>query len=509
MNTERTQFAFRRIPFHMAAIGFFLLFQWSLAAQDPAAGAPKPAQARTGSALKSTSDVSALLVSDIHFEPFWDPGKVQQLATEPVRQWDAVLSAPPSPDQAARFAALQETCHARGADTSYSLLRSSLHAMQEHARNAKFVTVSGDLIAHAFSCKFGAVFPQAKPGDYRAFVLKTLDYVAGELRNSIPGVPVYVALGNNDSDCGDYRLDPQSDFLTGEGRSVTGHFPAAKQNEALKTYAEGGYYSVSLPAPIRRARLIVLEDVFMSRKYETCGGKPDASAADEEIAWLRQQLAHARQENEAVWVMGHIPPGVDPFSTVAKRRDVCGGQKPEMFLSSATLPETLAEYGDVVRLGIFAHTHMDEMRFLKSEVDGTSAAAQQGVPIKLVPSISPIDGNNPSFTVASIDPSTAILKDYRIFAASDSSGIGASWEEEYDYAQSFHQASFSGRDVAQLMAGFETDRSGSTEPSQSYMRSYFVRDVSLEIKSFWPQYVCAFTHWTAESFRACTCSNAR
>jgi len=505
MNTERTRFALRRIPLQTAALGCFLLFSWSLAAQEPAAGASRPAKA--GSALKSTSAVSALLVSDLHFEPFWDPGKVPQLATKPVRQWNTVLSAPPSPDQAARFAALQETCHARGADTSYSLLHSSLGAMRERARNAKFVTVSGDLIAHAFSCKFSTVFPQAKPGDYRAFVQKTLDYVAGELRNSIPGVPVYVALGNNDSDCGDYRLDPHSDFLASEGRAVTGDFPAGERNEALKTFAEGGYYSVSLPAPLRRARLIVLEDVFMSRKYETCGGKPDASAADAEIAWLRQQLAHARQEKEVVWVMGHIPPGVDPYSTAAKLRNVCGGQKPEMFLSSATLPETLAEYGDVVRLGIFAHTHMDEMRLLKPEADSASATAPPGVPIKLVPSISPIDGNNPSFTVASIDPSTAILKDYRVFAASDSSGVGTSWAEEYDYAQSFHEASFSAPDVASMMAGFETDRSGSTEPSQSYMRSYFVRDISLEIKAFWPQYVCAFTHWTAESFRTCTCSN--
>ena len=286
-------------------------------------------------------------------------------------------------------------------------------------------------------------------------------------------------------------------------------FPAAERSRAQQTFAEGGYYSVSLPTPIQHVRLIVLDDLFMSRKYASCGDKPDSTAATAEIGWLRQELAHARQEKEGIWVMGHIPPGVDPFSTAAKLRNVCGGQQPEMYLSSPALSEALAEYGDVVRLGIFGHTHMDEMRLLKPETSRESSAAKQGVAIKLVPSISPIDGNNPSFTVASIDASSGILKDYRVFAASDSSGVGTSWLEEYDYAKSFHQASFSAPDVLQLMAGFRADRAGSTEPSQSYMRNYFVRDISLAIKAFWPQYVCALTNSTADAFRNCTCANGQ
>ena len=70
--------------------------------------------------------------------------------------------------------------------------------------------MSGDLIAHAFACKFSTVFPQAKPGDYRAFVAEDywIMWCRWNYAHSIPGAPVYVALGNNDSDCGDYRLDP-------------------------------------------------------------------------------------------------------------------------------------------------------------------------------------------------------------------------------------------------------------------------------------------------------------
>ena len=39
---------------------------------------------------------AALMVSDIHFEPCWDPGKLQQLAAAPVSGWKAILAAPAS-----------------------------------------------------------------------------------------------------------------------------------------------------------------------------------------------------------------------------------------------------------------------------------------------------------------------------------------------------------------------------------------------------------------------------
>ena len=103
--------------------------------------------------------IPALLLSDIHFDPFHDPAKVRQLVDAPVNRWSSILSAPPSPNQQQAFAALQQTCHARGVDTPYTLLHSSLQAMQSRQPDAKFMTVSGDLIAHSFSCRYTTFFP--------------------------------------------------------------------------------------------------------------------------------------------------------------------------------------------------------------------------------------------------------------------------------------------------------------------------------------------------------------
>jgi sphingomyelin phosphodiesterase acid-like 3 len=449
--------------------------------------------------------IPALLISDIHFEPFWDPAKVPQLTAAPVSAWRAILAAAPSPDQQQRFAALQQSCHASSADTAFTLFDSSLRAMRGHAAGVKFVAVSGDLISHAFPCKYHAIFPGSTRDAYRTFVEKTLDYVMDELYSAFPSVPVYVALGNNDSDCGDYRLDAQSEFLAMTGSEVTKNFPSSERQGAQESFADGGYYSVSLP--IENARLLVLNDIFMSSNYSTCAGKANPTEADAQLAWLRQQLTEARANKQKIWVMGHIPPGVDLYATARRMADVCGGQSPTMFLSSEKMADVIAEFGDVIELAIFAHTHMDELRLLKE--NGQSPAAQKSVAVKLVPSISPINGNHPSFTVAQIDSSSAALVNYKVFAASNLTSVGAYWKEEYDFARSYHMAEFTASSVSQLIAGFAADPSAKTPASQNYIEDFSVGYASPLLSLAWPQYVCTLTNHTQQAFKSCVCPAAQ
>ncbi len=472
---------------------------------------PVPAaHARSANSAQAESrTIPALLVSDIHFDPFHDPARVHELAAAPVTEWRRILASPPSSDQPQAFAALQQSCNARGVDTPYALLRSSLQAMRARQQDAKFMTVSGDLIAHAFTCRYRTLFPGSKPSDYEAFVVKTLSFVVEELRASFPGMPVYVALGNNDSGCGDYELDAGSGFIIDAGRIVAEGLPPSQQQDALKQFGEGGYYSITMAEPMHDTRLIVVNDVFLSPKYSTCAGKPDSAAASEEMSWLQQQLAQARQADERVWVMGHIPPGIDPYSTASKFRDVCGGQAPVRFLSSGKMADLIVEYADVVRLGIFAHTHMDEMRLLEPEASGGQTAEGHGAAIKIVPSISPVDGNNPSFTIARVNPSSAMLENYEVIAASNQTGIATSWAKEYDFGRTYHEAEFSPSAVKKLIDEFRIDGGASTAASAAYIRNYYAGDLSRELTPFWPEYVCALDNRTARGFAACVCSAAK
>jgi len=206
--------------------------------------------------------------------------------------------------------------------------------------------------------------------------------------------------------------------------------------------------------------------------------------------------------------MGHIPPGIDPYSTIRSLKNVCAGDAPTMFLSSDELGKTLAEFGDVVRLAIFGHTHMDELRLLEPDKkDG--GAAGPAVALKMVPSISPIDGNNPSFMVAQVDAGTATLRDFRVIAASNQTGVDTKWTEEYDFGKEYQQPGFSATSVAALIAGFEADPQARSEASEDYLKNYYVRDQSLALKVFWPQYVCALGSRTAETYRACVCTGSK
>lgn len=221
------------------------------------------------------------------------------------------------------------------------------------------------------------------------------------------------------------------------------------------------------------------------------------------MEWLRSEFTKARDRREHVWVLAHIPPGVDPYTTALKMRDVCGGQSPEMFLASDELAGVLRDFSDVVQLVLFGHTHFDEVRFLKSQREASPA----GVAVKLVPSISPINGNRPAFTLAYIDAANAMLMDYRVYAASNQTGVNAEWSEKYDFAQTYQQPSFSAATVDKLIAGFKADPGAKSAPSQSYLRNLGVRQHAFILTLLWPQFVCGLSNTTAETFKACLCAD--
>ena len=317
-------------------------------------------------------------------------------------------------------------------------------------------------------------------------------------------MPVYAGLGNNDSDCGDYQLDSDGQFLSDMGGFFTAdlpqpqlkNLPELERKKAAKDFGAGAYYSAALP--LHHVRILVLDDLFMARKYATCASKPDPAAAAAQIAWMQKELERARRAKEKVWVMAHIPPGVDPYSTITKAKNICGGGSAQMFLGSEAMADAMAGYGDVIPLAIFAHTHMDEMRLLEPGKDDHGPVAA-----KLVPSISPIDGNNPAFTVATVDVETGVLVDYHVIAATDKAGT--LWAEEYDYAKTYRKSSFTSGLLESLIEGFKSDSSAQNATSQSYLKNYFVGDASNELKLFWPQYVCALDNRTDSSYRACSC----
>jgi len=469
--------------------------------------APLPSRAQSPS--RTAAAVPALFLSDIHLDPFHDPAKFSALLTAPAAGWAAILYGPTSPTQAADFAHLQETCNAKGIDTTPALLQSSLRAAHQQQPHPLFVTISGDLMVHQFDCRFHTLNPSATPAEYSAFASKTVAFIALQLRQTFSHTPIYFALGNNDSGCNDYGEDPDSDFLHAAAANFSADaLSPANRSAILHEFPHLGNYVVTLPAPIRNTRLIVVHDIFGSRKYAKCSGAPGTDAATEQVAWLRAQLTAARAAHQNVWVMAHIPPGIDAYSTFVNHRDVCAGKAPVMFLGSEDLANTLADFPDIIRLALFGHTHMDEFRVFVTP-SGT-------IPVKLVPSITPVNGNNPAFTLAQINPLSATLKDYTVYSADNQTGIDTKWAEEYRFSTTYHLPDLSGASLDKLTASFVDDKSGSTDASRSYQQFFFVGDTgaaktikaamsAAAMQIVWPAYACAITHADAAGFRTCAC----
>lgn len=177
-----------------------------------------------------------------------------------------------------------------------------------------------------------------------------------------------------------------------------------------------------------------------------------------------------------------------------------------MFLSSEKLPEALAGYGDVIQLAIFAHTHMDEVRLL---TPAKTDAVEKPVAVKMVASISPVDGNNPSFTVATVDTARAVLTDYRVIAASNQTGVDTVWSEEYDFAKTYHEPEFTAATVGNLIAGFKADQAAQSAASQSYLR-YYMTGVDMRMMALiWQPYVCSLKNEPTDVYRECVCSSVK
>ena len=448
------------------------------------------------------------MLSDIHFDPFHDPAKFAQLKAAPASAWGAILNSAPSATQAADFDALQKTCKMKGVDTPAALFTSALHAMHEREPKPLFVTVSGDLTAHQFDCRFKQLDPKGTEAEYTAFAVKTVAYVSIALHATYPQSPIYFALGNNDSGCGDYAEDANSPYLAADAKTFSADVLSKPNATAyVKDFPKLGDANVALPPPFQHTRLLILQDLFESQRYAGCDKKPSAEPTKQQIAWLRAQLDAAGKAHEHVWVMAHIPPGVDAYNTFHDMKNVCGGDAPTMFLGSEDLARVITEYAGTVKLMLFGHTHMDEMRFY-------TGAHNRGIPGKLVPSITPVNGNNPSFTIAQADVPNAGLKDYAVYAADNQTGIGTKWSEEYRYSTTYHQPDFNAESLAHITEGFLQDKSSSTATSQAYQHNYFVGTPAAGMKAaakagalalVWPAYACSLTQPTEAGFRSCMC----
>ena len=360
-----------------------------------------------------------LMMSDLHFDPMADPKLLDRLSSAEPEQWQAI------------FDSSDNTTPARyGADSNWALLHSALRQSKETLPNPAFVVLPGDFLAHNFRRQFDAAATDHSEAAYRTFVRKTMQFLGRQLEETFPEAPIFPALGNDDSYCGNYQLQPEGPFLADTLpilRALVGGLVGASFDQNWISY---GNYSVA----VRGLRLIFPNTVFFSVNYRNaCRAPGNADPGSATLAWLQTELAVAAQAQQRVWLVYHIPPGVDGFATM--RRGSCPDRIVPMWKQTYADPfyALMRRYSDTLVASFAGHIHMDDFRLLGGD-DGYYGF------VLVTPALSPIYGQNPAFRTVLSDASGGILDQttYDLANLLEAADGGAPvWRAEYTFTQAW------------------------------------------------------------------------
>ena len=359
----------------------------------------------SNASASDSSVVQVVTVSDLHFNPLYDPTLYSLLVAADPSQWAGIFQK-----------SQVQTPTGGGTDTNFPLLVLTLADMKQHMAASPVVLFTGDMLGHYipenFSCAYNNVKPKLPPANcpplsltetaaMQQFIDKTFAFVAAQIRASAGNAPVIYVPGNIDT----YQvagMGPDSNFLTNNAATVYNQLlnGGVEQQTFLSTFTSDGYYSAEpLGSQLR---------VIGLNSNSFVANAPSSTEAATELGWLNSQLASAQSAGQKVWILMHVPPGANSQGMA----NDTPGQLDEDNVSmnwdpnlQAWFMNTLEKYPSVVTLMLAGHTHMDEFRILPS-----------GNVLEQLPGISPCFGNNPAYKVLAIAQGSFFPTDYQSFS---------------------------------------------------------------------------------------------
>ena len=449
---------------------------------------------------------SFLVVSDIHFNPMADPALVADLVAADPTQWETILER----SKLTRFSQY-------GQDTNWWLLRSALDQMRVTLPHPAFIMVPGDLLAHDFPQTYAQLTHDNDREHYRAFVLKTLDFLALEFRKRFGDTKTLVTPGNNDEECGDNSIEAHGRFLSDTAELARDSAEAG--HGFKKEWKALGIYNVPHPA-LPGVRIFSLNTAVLSYRYQPAsfsqGCVPVAStsnAANDLLAWLASNLAAAKQANEKVWLLFHVPPGIDVSTTTHEYETLAkeGPSPSGAACSKAVVPmwnpmwtgqfiSLLENYQDTVIASFAGHTHTDDFRLI-----GELGSRKEFVLIN--PPITPVDSRNPAFRAVTFngDGSLADQSTYYLTNLQDaSSKTQGRWKKEYTFSEEWKMRQLNAASLETIYGQISTEQ----KARERWLKLYNVSSPAAKVPAGNVQGLyCAIEHLDPESYAACYCKN--
>nr|CAD7261991.1 unnamed protein product [Timema shepardi] len=162
--------------------------------------------------------------------------------------------------------------------------------------------------------------------------------------------------------------------------------------EALHTFNKGGYYTIE--QKIRKLRLVAIN----TNLYTGLGG--DEEDPKDQWAWLETVLDTSRRNKETVYLVGHIPPGVD------ERQSGAFLSHQAAFLERFNTRYLLLvrKYSDVIVGQFFGHLHSDSFRVVYK--NNGRPVSWMFISPAVSPRRTPSGANNPGLRLYKFDTDT-------------------------------------------------------------------------------------------------------
>lgn len=271
-------------------------------------------------------------------------------------------------------------------------------------KDVQFILYLGDLSAH-YSCIGDCYLAPGKRFKHNEDISVALAGLHGIAAKA--GKPIFYLPGNNDAISGNYYsfADERGQTPISLAQATPFFFPAIIPSNAdtppcivSNPHPTAGYYAAW---PVWGIRLIALNTVIYSPKYESKDGNAQITLGDEQMTWLAAQLKEATSKKEKVYLAMHIPPGLD-----YKKNAMWTNAQPW----ERQLLALCAKYQSTIAGILFGHTHMDELRRLYD----TTGKYVTEVAIA-APGVSPNHKTNPAIKTVSYDPKSKELLDFTTY----------------------------------------------------------------------------------------------
>ncbi|MDP3559105.1 MAG: metallophosphoesterase [Legionellaceae bacterium] len=424
-----------------------------------------------------------LSTTDIHFDPFLSCQNlrpcplIENLRHAPSNQWKAIL------EQQDTNAPIYKK------DTNFMLLESALSAFKKAAasQHPRFVLVLGDLLAHDYQENFAQYSHNKTFRAYRAFVKKSMEFLASELEEAFPAIDIYYVVGNHDTYHNAYSSYPNRLFYKDMDKIWTKLIKDKQRREEMQqTFPSAGYYAIDLPQQ-PNLRLIVLNSVLFSSDAE---GLYVTHAARKELHWLHEELNAAHTTQKHVIIALHIPVGIDISSSLQSHPfniiELWKTEYTSRFLAR------LEEYAADISVILPGHLHMDRLQVY-------SAANGHSIPIIGTPSISPIIGNNPAFKVFRYNTQSLQIENFSTYTLAFETN---QWRKEYNFNASY-QPNCKNCEIINGINAIEP----TGNIAERYIHFYATDALSPVMQQLWIPYLwCEIHAITAQDYQACLTS---